>query len=205
VDVVRFYFSFRSPFAWIAYHLAPRVLRDLPVELQPIPVFPPPDYPNNPTDVPAKFQYIVQHDLPRIAEGYGFKLAPLAQLDVDWMPPHAMWLYAADHGAGERFGAEVYAARFSRGEDLTRPEVFASAARAAGLDPAATVAAGADPALHARVQRGFAQAIGDGVFGVPFFVFRDERFWGQDRISWLVRSIARANGLEVPAPELSNP
>jgi hypothetical protein len=36
-------------------------------------------------------------------------------------------------------------------------------------------------------------------------VFRDERFWGQDRISWLVRSIARANGLEVPAPELSNP
>ena len=87
MDVVRFYFSFRSPFAWLAYHLAPRALRELPVELQPIPVFPPPDFPNDPAAVPAKLEYISQHDMPRIAEAYGFKLAPLAQFDVDWMPP----------------------------------------------------------------------------------------------------------------------
>lgn len=203
MDVVRFYFSFRSPFAWFAYHLAPRALRDLPVELKPIPVFPPPGYPNDPAEVPAKLQYIMDHDLPRIAEGYGFKIAPVAQLDVDWVPPHAMWLHASDRGAGEVFGAEVFAARFGRGEDLTRPDVYASAARAAGLDPAATLAAGADPELHKRVWGGFEEATRDGVFGVPFFVFRGERFWGQDRISWLVRSIARAHGREVPPPELS--
>src|SRR5262245_54698568 len=176
MDVVRFYFSFRSPFAWIAYHLAPRALRDLPVELQPIPVFPPPDYPNDPTAVPAKAQYIVQHDLPRVAEGYGFKIAPLAQLDVDWLPPHAMWLYAADRGAGERFGAEVYAARFSRGEDLSDPSVYTAAARAAGLDPDATVAAGADPALQKRIALGIEEGQRAGIFGVPTFIFRDELF-----------------------------
>jgi 2-hydroxychromene-2-carboxylate isomerase len=202
MEVVRFYFSFRSPFAWFAFHLAPRALRGLPVELQTIPVFPPPEFPNDPAAVPAKVEYIIQHDMPRIAEAYGFKVAPPAQLDVDWMPPHAMWLYASDRGVGERFGAEIYAARFSRSEDLTRPDVYASAARAAGLDPEATLAAGADPALHARVGSGFEQALRDGVFGVPFFVFRGERFWGQDRISWLVRSIARAHGLEAPPLEL---
>jgi 2-hydroxychromene-2-carboxylate isomerase len=202
VDVVRFYFSFRSPFAWFAFHLAPRALRDLPVELQPIPVFPPPEFPNDPTAVPAKLEYILRHDIPRIAQGYDFKLAPPAQLDVDWMPPHAMFLHAADHGAGERFGAEIYAARFSRSADLTDPAVFAAAARAAGLDPGATLAAGGDPALHARVRSGIEQGLRDGVFGVPFFVFRGERFWGHDRISWLVRSIARAHGLELPPLEL---
>jgi 2-hydroxychromene-2-carboxylate isomerase len=202
VDVVRFYFSFRSPFAWFAFHLAPRALQGLPVELQPIPVFPPPGFANDPAQVPAKLEYILQHDLPRIAEGYGFKLARLAQLDVDWLRPHAMWLHASDRGAGERFGAEIFAARFSRGEDLTSPDVYLSAARAAGLDPDATLAAGEDPALHQRVWGGMEQGLRDGIFGVPFFVFRGERFWGQDRIAWLVRSVARAHGREMPPPEL---
>lgn len=202
MDVVRFYFSFRSPFAWFAFHLAPRALRDLPVELELVPVFPPPDFPNDPAAVPAKLEYIARHDLPRIAEGYGFEVATLAQLDVDWLPPHAMWLYASERGAGERFGAEVFAARFSRGEDLTRSEVYATAATAAGLDADATLAAGADAELQRRVWSGIEQGRREGVFGVPFFVFRGERFWGHDRISWLVRSIARAHGLAVPPPEL---
>ena len=29
----------------------------------------------------------------------------------------------------------------------------------------------------------------DGVFGFPFFLFRGQRFWGNDRIEWLVRAI----------------
>jgi 2-hydroxychromene-2-carboxylate isomerase len=199
MDVVRFYFSFRSPYAWLAFHLAPRALRDLPVELKPIPVFPPPSFPNDPLAVPAKAEYIARHDVPRLAEAYGLKAARPAQLDVvDWMPPHAMWLYAAEQGAGERFGAEIFAARFSRSEDLTSRAVLASAARAAGLDPETTLAAGADPARHQQIGAGMLQGMQDGLFGVPFFTFREERFWGHDRIEWLARSVARAHGLAAP-------
>lgn len=203
MSTVRFYFSFRSPYAWIAFRALPEALRGLPVEVQRIPVFPPPYYPNDPGAVPAKIDYIMQHDLPRLAEGYGLPLsAAPAPLDADWIRPHAMWLYADDHQAGDAFGREAFAARFSRGEDLGDEKVQAEIARTCGLDPEAAVAAGQDPALHQRVQLGFVQGAQDGIFGVPFFVYEGQRFWGHDRIAWLVRAIRRDAGLELSPVEL---
>lgn len=35
------------------------------------------------------------------------------------------------------------------------------------------------------------EAIDRGVFGVPWYVFRDEPFWGQDRLEMLERALAR--------------
>jgi 2-hydroxychromene-2-carboxylate isomerase len=35
-------------------------------------------------------------------------------------------------------------------------------------------------------------AIARGVFGAPFYFFRNEAFWGQDRLEYLDRSIAKA-------------
>jgi hypothetical protein len=29
----------------------------------------------------------------------------------------------------------------------------------------------------------------DGVFGFPFFVYAGQKFWGNDRVEWLVRAI----------------
>jgi 2-hydroxychromene-2-carboxylate isomerase len=37
-------------------------------------------------------------------------------------------------------------------------------------------------------------AIRRGMFGAPFYFFRDEAFWGQDRLEYLDRTIARALG-----------
>ena len=131
MDQVRFYFSFRSPYAWLAFHQAPPALRELPVELELLPVFPPPDFPNDPAAVPNKLKYIVEQDIPRLSGAMGLPLEPLAQLDVDWMRPHAMWVYASDHGQAEAFGKAVFAARFSRGLDLYPKGRHASEARLA--------------------------------------------------------------------------
>ena len=200
---VRFYFSFRSPYAWLAFRALPAALQGLPVEVQRIPVFPPPEYPNDPTAVPAKIDYILEHDMPRLAEGYGLELGPVpAPFDTAWIRPHAIWLYADDQGAGDAFGREAFAARFSRSEDLGDAKVQSEVARACGLDPEAAVAAAADPALHRRIQLGFVQALEDGVFGVPFCVYEGQRFWGHDRIPWLVRAIRRDADLEVGPIEL---
>jgi hypothetical protein len=32
------------------------------------------------------------------------------------------------------------------------------------------------------------------MFGAPFYFFRDEAFWGQDRLEYLDRTIAKALG-----------
>jgi DSBA-like thioredoxin domain len=45
------------------------------------------------------------------------------------------------------------------------------------------------------------EAIERGVFGVPTFVFRDEHFWGQDRMDQLAATIAGKLSLESQAVE----
>jgi len=109
-----------------------------------------------------------------------------------------MWIYAQDQSCGDPFGKAVFAARFSDGKDLSRADTFRECAAAAGLDPDATLAAGGDPAMHERVVRGMRGGVEDGLFGVPFFAYRGERFWGHDRLPWLLRSIRRDHGLPQP-------
>jgi len=203
MEPVRFYFSFRSPFAWMAFHLVPRALDGLPVEIERVPVFPPPNFPNDPASVPAKLEYIVGHDLPRLAEAYGFDVKPLAELDVDWMPPHAMWLYGEEHGKGDALGQDLFAARFSRGESLADEAVLSAAAERAGLDAHAALEASRSPVYHERVAAGIQRGLGEGVFGVPFFIYKEQRFWGQDRLTWLARAIQKECGLPLSPPELS--
>jgi 2-hydroxychromene-2-carboxylate isomerase len=199
-DAVRFYFSFRSPYSWIAFERIEQALEDLPVRLEPVPIFPPADFPGDPAANPDKLAYMIGHDMPRLCEAYGLTVGPPAELDVDWLPAHAMWVYAEDEGRGMEFGKAVYAARWSKSQSFADPATFREAATIAGLDPDATLAAGDDAAYQKRVidgrQRGQEE---DGTFGVPIFVYRGERFWGHDRIGWLVRAIRRANGLD-PGP-----
>ena len=38
----------------------------------------------------------------------------------------------------------------------------------------------------------------DGVFGVPYFVYRERAYWGNDRLEWLLRDVAERLGRAVP-------
>ena len=196
-DTVRFYFSFRSPYSWLAFHRIGPALAKLPVALDPIPVFPPPNYANDPSGVPAKAAYIL-HDVPRIATAYGLPYRRPEKLDCDWVRPHAAFLRAKDQGAADAFGKALFAARWERGLDVGENAVMAEASRTSGLDAHAVLAAADDEAMHKRVWEGMIQgASEDGIFGVPYFVFRAEHFWGNDRIEWLVRAIRAAHGMPV--------
>ena len=50
------------------------------------------------------------------------------------------------------------------------------------------VTAGDDAKYQAYTQ----EALGRGVFGAPSYVYRDEIFWGQDRLDFLDRALGRA-------------
>ena len=196
-DQVRFYFSFRSPYSWLAFLRIGPALAKLPVELDVIPVFPPPDFPNDPTAVPAKAAYITR-DVQRIADAYGLEVKLPDKLDTDWIRPHAAFLFAKDAGKGDAFAKALFAARWQQGLDVGENAVMTNAARATGVDPDGLVAAADDEPMHKRVWTGMMQAAGeDGIFGVPYFAYRGETFWGNDRIEWLVRAIRRAHGMPV--------
>jgi 2-hydroxychromene-2-carboxylate isomerase len=196
-DTIRFYFSFRSPYSWLAFVRIDAAIERLPVALQYLPVFPPPNFPNDPAAVPNKLAYI-QQDVPRQAEAYGLAVKLPEKIDCDWIRPHAAFLYALDQGKERAFGRGLFEARFTHGRDVGEDSVLGEVASAHGLDAAALVAAAADPAYQTRVVQGMIQGVQeDSIFGVPYFVYRGERFWGNDRIDWLVRSIRRAHGMKV--------
>jgi 2-hydroxychromene-2-carboxylate isomerase len=193
-EPVRFYFSFRSPYSWLAFERAERAFAELPVELHYLPVFPPSNYQNDPAAVPNKLKYI-RRDVERFAAAYGLPVKWPQARDCAWQRPHAAYLYARDQGAelGYAFGLAVFRARFCEGRDLSDDAVFADLARQLGLDPTGVTAALDDTALQTRVVEGMIQgATEDSIFGVPLFVYRGEPFWGNDRIDWVVRAIEKA-------------
>jgi len=195
---LRFYFSFRSPYSWLATHRTQLAARRTGLSVEYIPVFPPPDLPNDPAKAPAKLAYIFL-DVARVARAYGLALKLPEVLDCDWVRPHAAFLYALDHGHDAAFAERVYEARFTRGENVGDDVVIARCAHDAGLDEAAAVAAQNDPRLQKRVLLGMLRGVQeDGLFGVPLLVYRGERFWGNDRVDWLLRRIAELRGDAVP-------
>lgn len=199
LEPVRFYFSFRSPYSWLAFERLERAFGDMPVKLQYLPVFPPPNYPNDPAAVPNKLKYVL-FDVARQAAEYGFAMKAPSAVDCNWVRPHAAFLYAQDQGQGHAFGLAVSRARFSEGLDVGDDAVVRAIAARLGLDPNATVAASDDVAYQTRVVEGMIQgATEDSIFGVPLFVYRGEPFWGNDRIEWVLRAIRKAQGQSVPS------
>ena len=189
---IRFYFSFRSPYAWIAAERLDAELGDLGVPIERVPVFPTPGlFPNDPSAMPDKVAYLLQ-DVPRLAREYGLTLRFPPTSDTDWALSHAAFLGAESEGAGQRFMVEVFRKRFSAGLDLGEDDVIADAARKAGLNPDPVLAAGHSEALRAEVSDGWRLASErDRIFGVPSFVYAGKLYWGQDRMHFLRNAVLR--------------
>lgn len=193
-DRIRFYFSFRSPYAWIAAERLEPELGDLGVSVECLPIFPTPElFPNDPVAVPGKIAYMAQ-DVPRLARRQGLPVRFPAASDTDWALPHAAFLgtAAASQDDGRRLMIALFRKRFAEGLDVGEDEVVADAARAAGLAPEAVLAAGHSAELRAESAEGWRRAVErDQIFGVPSFIFAGRLYWGQDRMDFLRDAVLR--------------
>src|SRR5262249_53555858 len=150
-----FYFSFRSPYAWLASERLESELGDLGVEIVRFPIYPTPQlFPNDAAMMPNKLAYIVQ-DVARLARERGLTVRFPPAADPDWSISHAAFLGAERQGAGHRFMLEVFHKRFSEGLDLGEDGVIADAARRAGLAPDAILAAAHSEELRAKAAAGW--------------------------------------------------
>ena len=66
---IRFYFSFRSPYAWLATERLESELGDIGVPIERLPIYPTPEFspelfPTDPAAMPDKVAYIVVHRTP---------------------------------------------------------------------------------------------------------------------------------------------
>jgi 2-hydroxychromene-2-carboxylate isomerase len=197
-DRVEMYFSFRSPYSWLGFLRLNRAIPDLGVEVDFTPVFPNPKGPEpQVTADPRRRHYLIE-DVERITAAYGLEVKWPGKVDTDWARPHLAAICAEDLGRGREFIEAGFRARFQQGLDLGADETLAGVSTEAGLDPEALMAACEAPEYRDRLQVGFARAEQNRLFGVPFCTFRGRKFWGNDRLEWLIREIDHGRGCRVP-------
>jgi 2-hydroxychromene-2-carboxylate isomerase len=192
-QVIRFYFSFRSPYAWFAAERWKAVLGDLNVGVERIPFYPTPDtFPNDPTRIPNKYRYVMQ-DVLRIARDFGLTINSPPALDTDWARAHAAYLgiETAEPERAESFALEMFRSRFSRGLDVALDATIADAAVRAGVNVDRALQAASSASLQALVAGNFVRGQErDGIFGAPSFVYQEQLFWGHDRMHQLHAAVA---------------
>ncbi|TCS62537.1 2-hydroxychromene-2-carboxylate isomerase [Varunaivibrio sulfuroxidans] len=100
----------------------------------------------------------------------------------------ALNVQGEDPGA---FVGAVLGAVWTREMDIADTHTLRQLAGEVGLDGDALLARAEDPAVRDAYQGYTDEAIAAGVFGAPFYVLEDEKFWGQDRLDFLERALTR--------------
>ena len=184
---VRFYFAYNSPYSFLASSRIERELAPLGAEAEYKPVYSPrtggaPDL-NSP-----RFRYLFE-DVLRFAEAYGLALNPGPFADSK--KACCGFFFAREKGRCAAYHDGVYRARWLEAKDIGQEETLAEVTERAGLDRAEFLAVLREARYEAALERSNEDARADGVFGFPFFIYEGKRFWGNDRIEWLVREIKK--------------
>jgi 2-hydroxychromene-2-carboxylate isomerase len=207
---VDLYFSFRSPYSYLATPGALQLEKDFDVEIALRPVLPlairmPAFF--NPENL-AKVHYILI-DWERRAEMLGLPHKwpspdPIVQDFDTWtIPEEQPYIYrltwlgveAEKRGRGIEYAAEVSRLIFGGTEGWDQGDHLAQAAARAGLDLSEMEAAIANPTSYIeQVANNQEQQAIAKHHGVPLFVYNDEPFFGQDRIDTLAWRL-RQDGL----------
>jgi 2-hydroxychromene-2-carboxylate isomerase len=187
-----FYFSFRSPYSWMASRLLEDRLPEAPELMEYVPFFVPDRITLDMmaergvevhyTDMSkAKHLYILQ-DAKRLCARFGFTMAWPIDVDPWWVLPHHAWMAAQRIGKGRELFWALSQARWERGEDICLPDVVRKAGESVGIDGDLLVSAPDDPDLRRQGVDALERAYMDDVFGIPFFKIGVHKFWGIDRL-----------------------
>ncbi len=209
----RVFFSFRSPFSWMAIACLVRAHPDAHEQMEFVPFWEPDAHTAEAMAArgatlhyeamsKAKHLYILQ-DTKRLAQRLGLTMAWPVDVRPWWEPAHLAWLAARRQGRARAFYDALIAARWQRGEDISDPRVVGAAGASVGLDGAALATVTDDPEIRAEGVECLVRAYEDDVFGVPYFRLGRERFWGLDRLALFLESLRR-HGPQASQPEWSD-
>ena len=183
---VKFYFAYNSPYAFLAHTRLVSQLAPFNVSIEYKPVYSPRTGGGGPDLDSPRIKYIFE-DVARFFKAYGINTKPGPFADTG--RACRGFFFAQDKGARQTYHNGVYAARWLEGKDIGSDDTLAAIAENAGLDRAEFLAALDDETYAKMIEQSNTDAETDGVFGFPFFIVDGERFWGNDRIEWLVAKL----------------
>ena len=190
-------FSFHSPYSALADSRIDGIIERAGCRLEPLPLVPP--IPPEPEGVQAlvarlRADYIVE-DSARWASSLGvpWNPTPPPVLFGAAVAASAAWFHARAQGEEQAFRNAVFRARFGAGANTEDPATLGSCAREAGLDPEALVEASRSRAFTSLGPAELPRMAKEGVFGVPFFSFDGQRFFGNDRLELLEAALGTSD------------
>jgi 2-hydroxychromene-2-carboxylate isomerase len=198
----RLYFNLRSPYSWLALHDLTAGYPGLAEVIDWRPCWEPDHdsermlkaaggrFPYTPMSR-EKHLYILG-DVRRLAAERGLLIRWPVDRSPRWEVSHLAYPLAVRSGLGREFALAVSRARWERGLNISDPAIVAAVGADLGLDPAQIANAAEDPVLASAGTQMLLAACRDGVFGVPFFIHRWEKFWGVDRLAALAGSVRAA-------------
>jgi 2-hydroxychromene-2-carboxylate isomerase len=192
VTTVDFYFSFRSPYSYLAVPRAFALADDHDVDVVFRGVLP---MAMRGQSVPRAKQLHTLRDVKREADRLGM---PFGRIHDPIGDGARRCLYVSEHakdaGRVRAFVLTASRAIWAEAVDVASDAGLRDVCARAGLDWDACAAALEDPAMRARVEAN-TQALADlGHWGVPVFVLDGALYWGQDRVEDVDAQLASSTG-----------
>ena len=187
--VIRFYFDYVSPNAYLAWTQLPALAQRHRAVIEPVPVL----FAGlleahgqlGPAEVPAKMRWMWKNTQ-RKAALLGVELKVPAFHPFN--PLLALRISSAVAANEQRRVINaLFDAVWVRGLHVAEPAVVEKIASEVGLEGAALVAESQQAARKTALREHTDQAIAAGVFGVPTMAVGDELFWGYDDLIFLER------------------
>jgi 2-hydroxychromene-2-carboxylate isomerase len=202
---LEFYFSFRSPYSYLAAMRIVQLADRLGLNLVLRPVLP---MVTRGIPVPSrKLQYIIK-DVARVARHDNVPFGPIRDpLGHGVERCLAVFYLARSKGTEREFMLAAMRAIWCRAADLTRNSTLRQVAAAAGLSAVEVAGAVESANWRAQVEANAAALAVLGMWGVPGLCLRgpDDKpvtvAWGQDRL-WVIERAALGLDVAMPPPRL---
>jgi 2-hydroxychromene-2-carboxylate isomerase len=91
---------------------------------------------------------------------------------------------------GKLSGAILYAV-WNEERNLADENTLVAVANEQGMDGAALLARSKEDEIGRQYEANTQEAMDRNVFGAPTYIYRDELFWGQDRLDFVERALAQ--------------
>jgi 2-hydroxychromene-2-carboxylate isomerase len=195
---IKFYFAYTSPFTYLAMEPAYALERTHRVQLRFIPygVNIRRVYGDIPTrshrdDLKVRYLYL---DVRRFAKERGLTIYPPKKI---YSARFAFYggMCADDQGLFRPYADRVFERFWKHELDVESVDALTAILTEIGArtDKFLSYIGDENAEAKPRLKECFAEADRDGIFGVPTFVINGERFWGYDRIDWLIKKLDAMN------------
>jgi len=187
---VKMYSDFKSPYAYLAFDPAMALPQRFNVSVRWIPFE---LHVKDKGERSTRSEYKVKYsffDARRFAKERGLWIrGPLKVYDTT--PAAIGGLFAGKHGRLLDYGRAAFKQFFLREFEADQPEAVAQLLKSLGLPDREYLdyLTGEGRDAYERCQQ---EAAADHVFGVPFFIFHGEPFWGHDRLALLEQRLQEA-------------